>query len=91
MTAIRFTRGARERLGEDRLFAPVFQLQDFSVVEAPNAAVRPEVAVERAVLVDEDHAAGAASTRSSTLAGARASPRPPARLRPPPLAKDPCV
>src|ERR1700681_1065815 len=54
VTAIWFTGSTRERLREDRLFAAVFQFQDFCVMEAPNAVVGAEVAVERAVLVDED-------------------------------------
>ena len=80
MAAVGFAGGTGERLVEDRFSASVGERQGFAITEAANAAVGAEVAVERAVLVDEDHdmldvgerphAAGAASTCSSTFAGA---------------------
>jgi hypothetical protein len=53
--AIRFPGCARKWLVEDRFTAAVGERQRFAVVKSANAAISPEVAVERAVLVDEDH------------------------------------
>ena len=53
VAAVRFACFAREGLREDRFAAAVVERQGFAV-EASDAAVGAEVAVERAVLVDED-------------------------------------
>ena len=54
MAAVRFARFPRQRLVEDAFPAAIVEWQGLAV-EAFDAAVGAEVAVERAVLVDEDH------------------------------------
>src|ERR1700747_2551082 len=52
--AVRFTGFTRERLGKDRFAASVVERERSAVAVPEYAAIRPEVAVERAVLVDEN-------------------------------------
>ena len=54
MTAVRHALFAGEWLRKDRFATSVFQLQDAAILEARDPSVGAEIAVERAVLVDED-------------------------------------
>jgi hypothetical protein len=81
MAAVGHAGRTRKWLREDRPAAPVVQLQGVGIGKAPDTGMRAEVAVERAVLADEDddvldpvsgpHAAGSASARSSAFPAAR--------------------